>query len=141
MPTRSEGLEKADKIIAESERVMEEVDRANDHADHEAGCIYDNMMRTRTELDGHAWARGFDRTKPDDGIDPPHVWPSKFGQEGRLHRCKTCSKALPYKEFECSRTMCNRCFEKRSPTVVRSRRSRHAFGLSCVGGEAARPAP
>lgn len=139
-------MEKVHRVIAESEEVVAECDRRNDHTDHEEGCVYDSIKREMWNDKGHSWGHGFSFGTKDTGIDPPYMWPSKFGQSGRLHECEECGEAKPYSEFD--RTpgssiftgrVCNSCIEQRpSGVMARRRRTSYVSRHSGVGPEQAR---
>lgn len=142
---RAEGLERADKVYADSLKVVAAADRANDHTDDEAGEIFDNLKTSQYAIEGHARAHGFNTGRVDDGIDPPSFWPkSAIQRRERKKRCKVCNKPKPYSEFtrvdgsyKFTGTTCDRCIDERSPSKPRRRRN-ELSGISSVGGAGGR---
>ncbi len=136
--------EKYERIIAESEEVVAECDRLNDHTARDEGDAYDAIKKAMWEDKGHSWARGHNFGTKDTGIDAPYMWPSKAGREGRLHLCEVCEVPQPYSEFD--RTpgsaiftgrVCNSCIDKRH-TEARRRRTGYVPRHDSVGSEAGR---
>jgi hypothetical protein len=144
MPDASD-MEKVQRVIAESEEVVAECDRLNDHTDHEEGCVYDSIKREMWNDKGHAWGTGVDLGTKDTGVDAPYIWPSKSGRRGRLHLCQECGVPQPYGEFD--RTpgsriftgrVCNSCIDKRHSVRVRIRRTNNVPRHSGLGPSAGR---
>lgn len=143
MPTRAEGLERAEKVIAESEQVIAECDRLNDHTAREEADAYDLMCRGESKAGNRHWSNGFGEG-PSDAPDPPFVWPSsRFQREGKLHLCEKCGRAKPYSEFDYTPNsrvftgrVCNDCIEHSAPVAV-MRRSRYVPGKPSVGRQTA----